>query len=703
MDSFPRLAARTLNFSLGLARELVVSPDGERVVFLRPESGTRRELGLWVCDAASGTERRVCDPMELLAESDEALTGQERARRERGRVLTAGITAFSTDATVTMAAFALSSRLFMVDLVGDAPVRELRTDVAVVDPRLDPTGRRVAFVGDRRVHVVDLAGGASRPVVGPDPGDPDEVVWGLAEFVAAEELDRSRGFWWAPDGEWLLVERYDESPVQVWYISDPAHPELPPRATRYPQCGTANALVSLAVVPVDGGAGVPVDWRSDVELDGRVFEYLAHVVWTGAHPVITVLTRDQRTLQYRDLDPATGRTTVRDEVSDDAWVELLPGTPMLVPDGRLVTSADVANTRRLYLDGEAFTPSDVLLDEVLAVGADGAIAAVIPGLGARALARLGFDGTVEMLSDPAGYATGTASSGGVVVTQRTLEEAEVVTTARLGDGQTTAIASRAEWPPLIPRAQTFRAGDAGMPTTVLFPTGHVPGSGRLPVLMDPYGGPHGRRVVNSAHAYLASQWFADQGFVVIVCDGRGTAGNGPVWDRRALRDRVGTADDQAVAVRAVAERFPDDLDTTRVGIRGWSFGGYLAALAVLRHPEVFGAAIAGAPTCDERLYDTCYSERYLGDPNVDSDIYDHNSLIPLAPSLTRPLMIIHGLADDNVFPAHALTLSGALLAAGRPHEFLPLTGMTHTANDEVVAENLLLLQVDFLRRSLGLA
>ncbi len=703
VDSFPRLAARTLNFSLGLPRELVVSPDGERVVFVRSESGTTRELGLWVCDVPSGTERRLCDPVELLAESEEALTGEERARRERARVQTAGITAFSTDDAVTTAVFALSSRLFAVDLVGGAPVRELRTHIAVVDPRLDPTGRRVAFAGDRGVHVVELDGGGSRLLVAPDPGEADDVVWGLAEFIAAEELGRSRGFWWAPDGERLLVERYDETPVSVWYIADPAHPELPPRATRYPQCGTANALVSLAVVPVDGGAPVPVDWRSDVALDGKVLEYLAHVVWSGERPVITVLTRDQRTLQYRDLDPATGRTTVREEVSDEAWVELLPGTPMLVPDGRLVTSADVADSRRLYLDGEACTPADVLVDEVLAVSADAAVAAVIPGLGARALARLGFDGTVEMLSDPTGYATGSASRGGVVVTQRTLTEAEVVTTARLGDGQATVVPARAERPPLIPQAHTFRAGDSGMPTTVLFPTGHVPGSRRLPVLMDPYGGPHGRRVLNSAHAYLASQWFADQGFVVIVCDGRGTAGNGPVWDRRALHDRVGTADDQAAAVRAVAERFPDDLDTTRVGIRGWSFGGYLAALAVLRHPDVFGAAIAGAPTSDERLYDTCYSERYLGDPNLDPDVYDRNSLIPLAPGLTRPLMIIHGLADDNVYPAHALALSGALLAAGRPHEFLPLTGMTHMANDEVVAENLLLLQVDFLRRSLDLA
>jgi len=145
---------------------------------------------------------------------------------------------------------------------------------------------------------------------------------------------------------------------------------------------------------------------------------------------------------------------------------------------------------------------------------------------------------------------------------------------------------------------------------------------------------------------------------------------------------------------------PDDVDTSKVAIRGWSFGGYLAALGVLRRPDVFGAAIAGAPTTDERLYDTCYSERYLGHPETNAEVYDANSLIPLAPNLSKPLMIIHGLADDNVYVAHSLRLSSALLAAGKPHEFLPLSGMTHMANDEIVAENLLLLQIDFLRRAL---
>ena len=221
--------------------------------------------------------------------------------------------------------------------------------------------------------------------------------------------------------------------------------------------------------------------------------------------------------------------------------------------------------------------------------------------------------------------------------------------------------------------------------------------------MDPYGGPHGRRVTNSAFAYLSPQWFADQGFAVIVADGRGMAGRGPAWDRLAKNDFAGTIEDQVEVLHAVAERFPDDLDLTKVGIRGWSFGGYVAARAVLARPDVFGAGIAGAPVTDQALYDTAYSERYLGRPDENPEVYAATNLMPLAAGLSRPLMLIHGLADDNVVMAHTLQLSSALLAAGKPHEVLPLSGMTHMANDEVVAENLLLLQVDFLRRSLGIA
>jgi len=221
--------------------------------------------------------------------------------------------------------------------------------------------------------------------------------------------------------------------------------------------------------------------------------------------------------------------------------------------------------------------------------------------------------------------------------------------------------------------------------------------------MDPYGGPHGQRVVSAADAHLTSQWFANQGFAVVVADGRGTPGRGPNWDRAVWHDLAGPVlEDQVDALAAIAASTPD-IDLSRVAIRGWSFGGYLSALAVLRRPDVFHAAIAGAPVTEWRLYDTHYTERYLGHPDQDATAYDQCSLLGDAPKLSRPLMIIHGLADDNVTVAHSLRLSSALLAAGRPHQVLPLTGVTHMASQEEVAENLLLLQVDFLRQSLGLA
>jgi dipeptidyl-peptidase-4 len=221
------------------------------------------------------------------------------------------------------------------------------------------------------------------------------------------------------------------------------------------------------------------------------------------------------------------------------------------------------------------------------------------------------------------------------------------------------------------------------------------------VLCDPYGGPAARRVVSARNAYLTSQWLADQGFAVLIADGRGTPGRGPDWDRLIHYDEAAlNLEDQVEAVHAAAAAYPD-LDLTRVGIRGWSHGGYLAALAVLRRPDVFHTAVAGAPVTDQRLYDTFYTERYLGHPDDHPDAYARNSLIDDAPRLARPLMLIHGLADDNVVVAHTLRLSSALLAAGRPHTVLPLSGVTHMARQEEVAENLMLLQVEFLKRTLG--
>ena len=221
------------------------------------------------------------------------------------------------------------------------------------------------------------------------------------------------------------------------------------------------------------------------------------------------------------------------------------------------------------------------------------------------------------------------------------------------------------------------------------------------MLLDPYGGPHAQRVVHARAAYLTSQWFADQGFAVVVVDGRGTPGRGSAWERGIYRDLAGPVlEDQLEALHALAAEEPR-LDLSRVAIRGWSFGGYVAALAVLRHPDQVHAAIAGAPVTDWHLYDTFYTERYLGQPDTDADAYERSSVIADAAKLRRPLLLVHGLADDNVISAHTLQLSSALLSHGRPHQVLPLTGVTHMASQEDVAENLLLLQLDFLKKSLG--
>ncbi|HEX6446075.1 MAG TPA: S9 family peptidase, partial [Streptosporangiales bacterium] len=219
-------------------------------------------------------------------------------------------------------------------------------------------------------------------------------------------------------------------------------------------------------------------------------------------------------------------------------------------------------------------------------------------------------------------------------------------------------------------------------------------------LLDPYGGPAAAKaVVARVWPAYVSQWFAEQGFAVLVVDGRGTPGRGPAWERAVHLDIAGPVlDDQVDGLRGAAELRPE-LDPARVAIRGWSFGGYLAALAVLRRPDVFHAAVAGAPVTDQRLYDTHWRERHLGHPDEHPEAYEHCSPIREAASLRRPLLLVHGLADDNVVVAHTLRLSAALVAAGRPHEVLPLSATTHAPT----AENLLPHELEFLRRALRLS
>jgi dipeptidyl-peptidase-4 len=664
-----------------------VAPDGQRILFLRSQRGDDPVTCLWSFDVAANEERLLADPARF-AGVDEDLPPEERARRERLREQATGIVDFATDKAMRVAAFALSGRLWLCS-VDTGEVTELPAAGPVVDPRPDPRGRMVAYVNDGALRVVTVDGMDDRAVVEPEG---PRVTYGLADFIAAEEMGRTRGYWWSPGGEALLVARVDESPVARWYISDPANPDRAPQAVAYPAAGTANADVSLYLAGLDGSR-VPVEW------DRSGFEYLVTAAWPQSGLVIVVQSRDQRRMQLLDVDPATGATRLRREDTDPVWLDIVAGTPGFTDDGALVWTADADDTRRLVVGEDLVTPPGLQVRSVLDVDGDTVLFAASEQPTEIHLWTASPNG-VERVTTEAGVHSGRRAGGTTVVISRTLERDGTEVSVRRGPASPARIDSRAETPVLTPRLSMASYGPRQLRTAVLWPAGHRAGSAPLPVLLDPYAGPGAQRVLAARDAFLVSQWFADQGFAVLVIDGRGVDGRGPAWDRTIRGDfATPVLQDQVDALHEAAAAYPE-LDLGRVAIRGWSFGGFVAALAVLRHPDVFHAAVAGAPVTDCRLYDTHYMERYLGHPDEEPENYERCSLIADAPGLRRPLLLIHGLADDNVVVAHTLRLSAALMAAGRPHSVLPLSGVTHMTPQDVVAENRLRIELEFLQESL---
>jgi dipeptidyl-peptidase-4 len=586
-------------------------------------------------------------------------------------------------------AFAVAGEVWVVDLDQGRP-RRLEAATPAFDPRPDPTGKRVAYVHGRSLRVVGVDGTGAVTVADSD----DELVsWGRAEFVAAEEMDRLRGYWWSPDGGTLLVAQVDETPVPTWWISDPAHPDHAPTAVRYPVAGAPNADVRLHVVRLDGGA-------TEVQWDRAAFPYLAAVSWAEGHaPLLTVQTRDQKIVRVLEIDVNDGATSLRHEDADAVWVEIFPGAPAWCGE-RIVRIVDAEGARRLQVGDEPVTAPDLYVRAVVGADDDSVVFTASDGDPTQVHVYRWDASGVRPLTRDGGVHAASYGAGTVVVASSSLQHHGQQVRVVGPQGESRDVRSLSETPSRTPQVRLLRLGKRELSAGLVLPREHSPGT-PLPVLMDPYGGPHAQRVLAARRIWLEPQWLADQGFAVLVVDGRGTPGRDPEWERSISRDvATKVLDDQVDALTAAKEIEPD-LDLTRVGIRGWSFGGFLAALAVLRRPDVFHAAVAGAPVTDWRLYDTHYTERYLGTPESDPAAYAQCSLLDDAPTLSRPLLLIHGLADDNVAAANTLLLSQGLTEAGRMHTVLPLTGVTHMTPQESVAENLLKLQVQFLRSALG--
>ena len=797
---FPRLRARTLRFGCGAPRSAQTVGDGSRALFLRSDGPEDLVTALWLSwfdESGEHHETKLADPRELLGATadSEDVPAEEKARRERAREGGTGIVGYSADDDGNRIVFTINGRLFLTDIdwndetgAPEPHTRELAGEwldedpamyTPVLNPRIAPDGEHVLYTTGSYLMLVDIGGELGDRItavygvsVEDEDGNPAENTWkiGLAEFVAGEEMDRYDGFWWAPDSQHVLFESFDTADEPTWYISDPADPEKPDAGRRYPRALTRNADVYLTVITLafdenDRYAGIT--GNADVDWDREAYEYVAAVNWRRGHdPLVLVQNRRQTRDQVLEVavaadGAALGATRVLEEHANEQWIDLVHGTPAYTPDGRLVCSLNdmATDTNRLTMDGRPFTPAGWNVRTVLAVTDEDVLAVVqrapeiapeVPDAWADAavfgdhdarsfdVVSIDYNGTITPVTTDPGQWTASRGERGIVVSGRDMRSARAQMRHILGE-QSATIASTAAEPGFTPNVTFTRLGEHQLYTAIIAPSPESPyaHAEKLPVLMKPYGGPGFQQVIASQSFYWEGQWWADQGFLVVTADGRGTTGRGPAWDREIFEDMKDvTLADQVEAVNALpeavarlnadvesraaqpaagdqadAENRPPALratsrqreaipmpDLDKVCMIGWSYGGFLSALAVLDAPNVFKAACAGAPPTDWTLYDTHYTERYLG---LDPDVYYRNGIVQDAPKLERPLMLIHGFADDNVTIAHSLRLSQALMAAGRPHTFLPLTGITHITNDETVAENLLTLQRDFLRDALA--
>ncbi|MCA9516278.1 MAG: DPP IV N-terminal domain-containing protein, partial [Myxococcales bacterium] len=586
--------AETLRFRLGRPKGFHVTKDGSAVLFLR--SGPRSFVNdLWQLDVATGEERVVATADLVLGGAAENLTPEEKARRERARMLTKGIATFSLTKDEARLFFPLSGSLYLMER-GTGHVTELPAPPGFpIDPRLAPDDSGVACAIDGEVWVLDLPDGTSwRKLT--DAGGRPAVTNGVAEFVAQEEMDRMHGFWWSPTADRILYQENDEAAVEEVTIADPMHPEKAAYTSRYPRPGKENAKVRLGLIARAGGDTTWLTW------DHERYPYLATVAWRDDGPLtLVVQSRRQDEEAVLVVDPATGATTPIHVEKDDAWLNIDQAVPRWLPGGEafLWTTERDGDGQIEVRDGEGALVRTLLPPGFgfrrLAAVKDGQAlveASAEPTEQQVYLVDLAGKEPPKQLTDGAGYMSVLAGEPGAWVRgTESLEAAPAVAFVRAG-AEPSPIASKQETPPFSPKVEVLALDHARAFRAAIVRPQDFDEARRYPVILSVYGGPHYRIVEKKRDNWIFPQWLADQGYIVVSFDGRGTPGRGRAWERAIKGDLISAPlGDQVEALQAAARHVPQ-MDLSRVGVTGWSFGGYFAAQAVLQRPDVFTAGVA---------------------------------------------------------------------------------------------------------------